>query len=151
MRISLLFFVVLVASASLPAVYAQSVKGYVPEVGSCKPSAMGKNWVDCVLRNPTDGSTINATVLRSSVRCYQLAGYQDNPGCIYPPLKGECVFKNPYSFPCTESVEADGDPARTVKEACEQVLACLNDPGCIKTYCGSTELRFGWVLDSHTD
>lgn len=31
---------------------------------------------------------------------------------------------------------------------CKPILDCLNDTRCIKTYCGSTTVRQGWVLES---
>jgi len=31
---------------------------------------------------------------------------------------------------------------------CQPILDCLNNTQCIKTYCGSTTVRQGWVLES---
>jgi hypothetical protein len=31
---------------------------------------------------------------------------------------------------------------------CSQVLACLNDSRCIRTYCNATTIRGGWKLES---
>ena len=31
---------------------------------------------------------------------------------------------------------------------CKPILDCLNDTRCIKTYCGATTIRQGWVLES---
>ena len=33
---------------------------------------------------------------------------------------------------------------------CQPILDCLNNTQCIKTYCGSTTIRQGWVLESAT-
>jgi hypothetical protein len=31
---------------------------------------------------------------------------------------------------------------------CKPILDCLNDTQCIKTYCGATTVRSGWILES---
>jgi hypothetical protein len=61
-----------------------------------------------------------------------------------------CVFVNPgYSGSCTESTQA---PSRQpAPEACEPILTCLNNPQCMKTYCGATTVRSGWTLESAND
>ncbi len=61
-----------------------------------------------------------------------------------------CVFVNPgYSGSCTETAQA---PSRQpAPEACEPILTCLNNPQCMKTYCGATTVRSGWTLESATD
>jgi hypothetical protein len=61
-----------------------------------------------------------------------------------------CVFVNPgYSGSCTESTQA---PSRQpAPEACEPILTCLNNPQCMKTYCGATTVRSGWTLESASD
>lgn len=58
-----------------------------------------------------------------------------------------CTFTNAsLAGPCTESV---GLPlGATPRGACEAVLACLNDAGCIQTWCGATTVRLGWTLDA---
>jgi len=58
-----------------------------------------------------------------------------------------CVFSNPgFAGKCTESADVvEGSSAR---EACEAILACLGGSTCIKTYCGGTTIRQGWVLES---
>jgi len=64
--------------------------------------------------------------------------------------KVTCVFVNPaYSGSCTETAQA---PSRQpAPEACEPILTCLNNPQCMKTYCGATTIRSGWTLESATD
>jgi len=47
---------------------------------------------------------------------------------------------------CTESVPMTAD--QTPKEACGEVLRCLNDTRCRKMYCQRTNLRGGWTLGS---
>ena len=61
-----------------------------------------------------------------------------------------CVFVNPgYSGSCTETTQA---PSRlSASDACQPILTCLNNPQCMKTYCGATTVRSGWSLDSATD
>jgi hypothetical protein len=57
-----------------------------------------------------------------------------------------CAFSNPrYSGWCRVSVNLpEGKPAGT---ACGEVLACLNNVACTKTYCSATETRGGWKLE----
>jgi hypothetical protein len=65
------------------------------------------------------------------------------------PQTASCVFTNAsYSGKCVES--ADVRPGSTPQQACESILRCLNDVGCVKTYCRSTEIRSGWRLESAT-
>jgi len=57
-----------------------------------------------------------------------------------------CAFSNPgYSGWCrvTEPLGA-GKRARGV---CAQVLTCLNDVRCTRTYCEATTIRGGWKLE----
>jgi hypothetical protein len=37
---------------------------------------------------------------------------------------------------------------KKLEALCQPILDCLNDTRCIKTYCGSTTVRQGWVLES---
>ncbi|MFN8005626.1 MAG: hypothetical protein U0V70_01085 [Terriglobia bacterium] len=61
-----------------------------------------------------------------------------------------CVFVNPgYSGSCTEKTQAS--EAVTAEKACQPILDCLNNPQCVKTYCGATSVRAGWTLDSATE
>ena len=62
-----------------------------------------------------------------------------------PRPKATCVLTNPsYSGPCSVTVEVPKDG--TPRQACEAVLACLNDTRCLKTYCSATTIRGGWAL-----
>ena len=71
---------------------------------------------------------------------------QDVPA---PPAVATCVFTNPsYSGKCVET--ADVPSGSSAQAACESILRCLNDPGCVKTYCRATEIRSGWRLESAT-
>ena len=61
-----------------------------------------------------------------------------------------CVFVNPgYSGSCTETTQASS--RLSASDACQPILTCLNNPQCMKTYCGATTVRSGWSLDSATD
>jgi hypothetical protein len=64
-----------------------------------------------------------------------------------PPKQVTCVFTNPaYSGKCTETASvAEGS---TAAQACQSILQCLNDVGCLKTYCQATTVRSGWKLES---
>jgi hypothetical protein len=60
-----------------------------------------------------------------------------------------CVFSNAaYSGKCTETAEIPD--AATAQQACETILACLNNVQYLKTYCSATEIRSGWKLESAT-
>jgi hypothetical protein len=59
----------------------------------------------------------------------------------------ECAFSNQaYSGYCrvSEKVSRTVTPAA----ACQNVLGCLNNSQCIKTYCNATTIRGGWKLES---
>ena len=59
----------------------------------------------------------------------------------------ECAFSNQaYSGFCrvSERVPRAVPPAA----ACKNVLSCLNNSQCIKTYCNATTIRGGWKLES---
>ena len=64
-----------------------------------------------------------------------------------PSKQATCVFTNPaYSGKCTETASvAEGS---TAGQACQSILQCLNDVGCLKTYCQATTIRSGWKLES---
>jgi invasion protein IalB len=58
-----------------------------------------------------------------------------------------CDFSNPgYSGWCrvTQQLPQGARPRRF----CSQVLACLNDSRCSRTYCNATTIRGGWKLES---
>jgi hypothetical protein len=58
-----------------------------------------------------------------------------------------CGFRNPgYTGLCEEKTPYV--KGKDLKELCTPILDCLNNPQCIKTYCGSTTIRQGWSLDS---
>ena len=58
-----------------------------------------------------------------------------------------CTFANPsYSGNCNE--QASATPDQSPNEACQPILACLNDVQCIKTFCNATQIRGGWRLVS---
>jgi hypothetical protein len=57
-----------------------------------------------------------------------------------------CDFSNPgYSGWCrvTKQLQQGKRP----RGFCTQVLACLNDVRCIRTYCDATTIRGGWKLE----
>ena len=57
-----------------------------------------------------------------------------------------CDFSNPgYSGWCrvTKQLAAGKRP----RGLCAQVLTCLNDVRCIRTYCNATTIRGGWKLE----
>lgn len=60
-----------------------------------------------------------------------------------------CAFRNAsYTGLCEE--RAAYEPGRKLEAICKPILDCLNDTRCIKTYCGATTVRQGWVLESAT-
>jgi hypothetical protein len=59
----------------------------------------------------------------------------------------ECTFSNPsYSGHCgvSEVAPRSASPEST----CQQILVCLNDAQCTKTYCNATTIRSGWKLEA---
>jgi hypothetical protein len=57
-----------------------------------------------------------------------------------------CDLSNPgYSGWCR--VTKDLPAGRGPKAFCAQVLTCMNDVRCIKTYCDATTIRGGWRLE----
>ena len=64
-----------------------------------------------------------------------------------PSAQATCVFTNPaFAGKCVEKAEVGegSSPA----QACQSILQCLNDVGCLKTYCQATTIRSGWKLES---
>jgi hypothetical protein len=57
-----------------------------------------------------------------------------------------CDFSNPgYSGWCRVTKQLR--PGKRPRAFCSQVLACLNDVRCIRTYCTATTIRGGWKLE----
>lgn len=64
-----------------------------------------------------------------------------------PPVV--CGLRNPsYTGLCEE--RAPYEQGKKLDAICAPILDCLNDTRCIKTYCGATTIRQGWVLESAT-
>ena len=64
-----------------------------------------------------------------------------------PPVV--CGFRNAsYTGLCEE--RTPHVQGRKPDALCKPILDCLNDTRCIKTYCGATTIRQGWVLESAT-
>jgi len=62
-----------------------------------------------------------------------------------PPVV--CGFRNTsYTGLCEERTPYV--QGRKLDALCKPILDCLNDTRCIKTYCGATTIRQGWVLES---
>jgi hypothetical protein len=62
------------------------------------------------------------------------------------PRKVTCSFSNPaYSGYCRET--EDVPEGSTPEAVCNDILACLNNTACSKTYCDATTLRGGWKLE----
>ena len=63
------------------------------------------------------------------------------------PPTATCVFANPaFAGKCTETTAVASGSTET--QSCESILQCLNDVGCLKTYCQATTIRTGWRLES---
>ena len=57
-----------------------------------------------------------------------------------------CDFSNPgYSGWCRVTKQLR--PGKRPRAFCSQVLTCLNDVRCIRTYCTATTIRGGWKLE----
>ena len=66
-----------------------------------------------------------------------------------PPQRATCTFSNAsFSGKCVETT--DVPTGASAQDACEAILRCLNDTGCVKTYCQATTIRSGWRLESAT-
>ena len=64
-----------------------------------------------------------------------------------PPVV--CGLRNAsYTGLCEERTPYE--KGKKLEALCKPILDCLNDTRCIKTYCGSTTIRQGWVLESAT-
>jgi hypothetical protein len=62
-----------------------------------------------------------------------------------PPVV--CGFRNQgYTGLCEERTPYV--KGKKLEAVCKPILDCLNDTRCIKTYCGATTVRQGWVLES---
>lgn len=58
-----------------------------------------------------------------------------------------CTFSHPaFSGYCRQTASATEE--QTANDACQEILACLNDVQCTKTYCSATQIRGGWQLVS---
>ncbi len=69
------------------------------------------------------------------------------PASAAPPAQATCVFSNPaFAGKCTETAAVGS--GSNAQQACQQILQCLNDVGCMKTYCQATTIRQGWKLES---
>ena len=83
-----------------------------------------------------------------------LAGGQSAPAPASPASGGQateppvvCGFRNTaYAGLCEERAPYIKD--KKLEVICQPILDCLNNPRCIKTYCGSTTVRQGWTLES---
>jgi hypothetical protein len=76
----------------------------------------------------------------SGVTPLRPAGQKEQPPVV-------CGFRNTgYAGLCEE--KAPYEKGKKLKELCKPILGCLNNPQCIKTYCGSSTIRQGWTLES---
>lgn len=58
-----------------------------------------------------------------------------------------CTFSNPsYSGYCKATAQAEKEQSPT--DVCQEILSCLNNVQCTKTYCNATQVRGGWKLVS---
>jgi hypothetical protein len=63
------------------------------------------------------------------------------------PKRVTCSFSNPaFSGYCRETADVPKDG--TADAVCADILSCLNDTSCIKTYCQASTVRGGWKLES---
>jgi hypothetical protein len=70
---------------------------------------------------------------------------QEGGGAATRPVT--CTFSNPaYSGHC--KVSASAAKEQTPADTCQEILSCLNNVQCSKTYCNATQVRGGWKLVS---
>ena len=94
--------------------------------------------------------------MRTTILALMLAGLAVFPSTAGTPVSGQekqppvvCGFRNPsYTGLCEE--RAPYEQGKKLEAICKPILDCLNDTRCIKTYCGATTIRQGWVLESAT-
>jgi hypothetical protein len=82
-----------------------------------------------------------------TVRTHAQAPAQPQQGPTPPTANARCTFTNPsYSGKCVETVPIGegGTPA----SACREILSCLNNPMCTRTFCQATTIRTNWQLES---
>ena len=91
--------------------------------------------------------SVRGTILVAAALLLAFSRASSSSGETKAEATATCVLSNPaYSGSCTETVPiAQGS---TAAQACQSVLQCLNDVGCLKTYCNATTLRSGWKLES---
>ena len=82
-----------------------------------------------------------------------LATHRGSPAAVAnaavppPQASATCVFSNPaFAGKCTETAAVGS--GSTPQQACREILQCLNNVGCLKTYCQATTVRQGWTLES---
>ena len=64
-----------------------------------------------------------------------------------PAGPATCVFSNPaFAGKCSQTTNVPA--GSSAQQACESILRCLNDTGCLKTYCQATTIRSGWKIES---
>jgi hypothetical protein len=72
---------------------------------------------------------------------------QDAPAPVQQQVTATCTFTNPsFSGKCVENAPVDA--GSTAGKACGEILSCLNNPMCTKTYCSATTIRTNWKLES---
>jgi len=82
------------------------------------------------------------------------AGGPPAPAAAAPAAAGQreeppvvCGFRSPgYTGLCEERTPYV--KGKKLEALCQPILDCLNDTQCIRTYCGNTTIRQGWVLES---
>ena len=94
--------------------------------------------------------------MRTTILAMLLAGLAVFASPAGTPVNGQekeppvvCGFRNlSYTGLCEE--RAPYEQGKKLEAICKPILDCLNDTRCIKTYCGATTIRQGWVLESAT-
>jgi hypothetical protein len=80
--------------------------------------------------------------------CVFLAAAPRQPPAQEKPAVS-CAFSNPaYAGLCHEKAPLQEN--QTPEQACQGILACLNDSRCLRSYCNATTVRGGWKLASAT-
>jgi hypothetical protein len=95
-------------------------------------------------------------VLLLAVGVASIAGGPGAPTTAAAPAPGQekeppvvCGFRNmSYTGICEE--RTPHEKGKQLEAICKPILDCLNDTRCMKSYCGSTTVRQGWVLESAT-
>jgi hypothetical protein len=137
-------FVLLMFLVSAPAF----ASGLTPVKGSCQPAAAA-GWCGCRAVDDYGGRHAGVSYRCNQLQCddYKPEFQPANCGGENPPQYVTCVLS--HSGYGSDGICLQGryvSEGQTQYDACSEVRECLNDRGCVKSYCNSTTIRENWSL-----